>query len=158
MKERCRSLTERRLVQNKEQNMLSDDSVNAVEMRCLLAKDVFTESVTVKDDERTRDWQCGTNEQELEDEPWKKQTRFKKERRSFRRSRLRRRAQRHGPKKPPLHADDFRPKVPLDLSWEVSDAGGRLPIQACATNAHWQHWPSRQDGLAGAAGNAEVRG
>ena len=78
MKERCCFSTERRLVQNEEQNMLSDDSVNAVEMRCLLTKDVFTERVTVKDDERTMDWQCGTIEQELEDEPWKKQTAPKK--------------------------------------------------------------------------------
>ena len=73
----------------------------------------------MKDDERKRGWQCGMIEQELEDEPWKKQTRPKKERRSFRRSRLRRRAQRHRPPQSP--ADDFHPKVPLDLSWETCE-------------------------------------
>ena len=118
MKERCCSSSERRLVQNQEQKMLFDDSVNAVELRCLLTKDVFTERVTVEDYEKSTDWQCGTIQQELADEPWKRQTLFKKERRSFRHSRLRRRAQRHRPTKPPLHADDFHPKVPLDLSLE----------------------------------------
>ena len=141
MKERCCFSTERRIVQNDEQNMLSDDSVNAVEMRCLLTKDVFTERVTVKDDERTNDWQCGTIEQELEDEPWKKQTRPKKERRSFRRSRLRRRAQRHRPTKSP--ADDFHPKVPLDLSWETCERAVSFLMEVagcqyrCATNICW---------------------
>ena len=90
--------------------MLSDDSVNAVELRCLLTKDVFTERVRLA-------VQSGTIEQELADEPWKRQTLSKKERRSFRHSRLRRRAQRHRPTKSPQHADDFHPKVPLDLSW-----------------------------------------
>ena len=41
MKKRCCFSKERRLVQNEEQNMLSDDSVNAVEMRCLLTKRCF---------------------------------------------------------------------------------------------------------------------